>query len=131
MNHGISLFLDGKLQPSLILLESLLAHDAVVADIHVLVAQVLVALGSPSHIQLAKQQLLSRYTCHHPFSISTIKNNIKILVTLFVLGLVTSDWTLAQTSAVELMGRDSESMEYDIDKLLGLLFLFQVICPIY
>ena len=65
VGYALSLFFDGKLQKSMIAFQS--AFDASTEvkktknEVMLYLSQVLFALGSPKHLELAKQQLLERY----------------------------------------------------------------------
>ncbi|KAL2917247.1 Superkiller protein 3 [Polyrhizophydium stewartii] len=89
-------------------------------DTTLLLSQVLYALGTPEHIELAKQQLLQ--------CIAADAQYVPAIISLAALGLVLQDWTLAQTAAAELLKLEPEVLgpfDSDADRVLAVLFSVQ------
>ncbi|KAJ1537316.1 Superkiller protein 3 [Nowakowskiella sp. JEL0078] len=111
VGSGLALYFSGQLEKSLQRFETALkltevTHKTNVAadkkaeietrsQVTIFVAQVLFALGSPTHIELAKRELLR--------CVQTDPTNVKPMLALCSLGLNQSDLTLAQSAAVELL----------------------------
>ncbi|KAI9598129.1 hypothetical protein BDF19DRAFT_433583 [Syncephalis fuscata] len=96
--RGITQFFCNKLEDSLSAFEKALTlaanHETQRAQVVLWLAQVLWALGTPEHQELAKQQL---------FSILGENTNLDAITCLFVIGLVSDDATLATTALGELV----------------------------
>ncbi|KAK6098097.1 Superkiller protein 3 [Batrachochytrium dendrobatidis] len=87
-------------------------------DTILLLSQVLYALDTDEHIELAKQQL---FQC-----ISNNAQYVPAIIGLCVMGLVRQDWVLAQTAAAELIKLDlevAETLDADIDWVLCSFFI--------
>ncbi|KAJ3035493.1 Tetratricopeptide repeat protein 37 [Rhizophlyctis rosea] len=127
VGSGIALYFDGRLQESLLSFEGALqavggqaGQSYLQQDVMLLLSQVLYALGSDQHVDLAKQQL---FQC-----IATDPQYVKALVGLCALGLVRDDGTLAQSAAAELVkvtSSEVDDMDADVDWILSRLFLAQ------
>ncbi|KAJ3256832.1 Tetratricopeptide repeat protein 37, partial [Borealophlyctis nickersoniae] len=131
VGYGLSLFFEGRLRESLVAFERALqvlesrsgeVGTKVANDVGVLLSQVLYALGSVEHVELARAQL---FQC-----IQKDPTYLKALIGLCALGLVREDATLAQSAAAELIkvcpadcgdGGD----DADVDWVLSRLFLMQ------
>ncbi|KAI8929766.1 hypothetical protein BC831DRAFT_395884 [Entophlyctis helioformis] len=89
-------------------------------DTTLLLSQVLYALGTAEHVDLAKQQLLQ--------CIATDVQYVPAIISLCALGLVLGDWTLAQTAAAELIKLEPEvlgALDAEADWVLSSLFVLQ------
>ncbi|KAH9263511.1 hypothetical protein BASA83_013088 [Batrachochytrium salamandrivorans] len=131
VGQGIAAYFVGNLTEGLMAFERALdfcegpSGDESVArllknDTMLLLSQVLYALGTDEHIDLAKQQLLQ--------CISTDAQYVPAIIGLGVLGLVLQDWTLAQTAAAELIKLGPEvlgELDADVDWILSTLFIMQ------
>ena len=136
VGQGIASFFINQLETSLTAFEHALslvdemvqmgqdAKDAkrVKNDIVLMLSQVLFALDTPEHIELAKQQLLG--------CISEEDEDVypPAVIALAVMGIVQQDWMLAQSAAVELLKITPEqfgSLDKDSDWVLAWLFFKQ------
>ncbi|KAI9209035.1 uncharacterized protein BJ171DRAFT_564870 [Polychytrium aggregatum] len=89
-------------------------------DIALMLSQVLYALGSPQHLQLAKGQLLE--------CVKRNNRSLKAMLSLCAMGLVKDDLALAKSAAVEIMKvrpDEAGADDHDIEWVLSRMFLIQ------
>lgn len=89
-----------------------------ISEVTLLLSQVLYALGTPAHIEIAKQQLFACFAADPTF--------IPAITGLCALGIMTEDWVLAQTAAAELIKLDVNLLgnyDVEVDYVLSALFL--------
>lgn len=97
-------------------------------DVTLMLSQVLYALGSEQHRELAKQQLLS--------CVARVPQYWKALTALCALGLIGGDVVLASSAAAEIVKIPPDTLQDEdgeIGELLSTLFLMQVrrVTPVY
>ncbi|KAJ3177104.1 Superkiller protein 3 [Geranomyces variabilis] len=124
LSRGLALSFQGLLQEGLVAFEQALNSAAnspdVLNDVTLNLAQVLYALGSQQHQDLAKQQLLA--------IVARSPQNAKALMALCAFGLIRQDGALAQSAAAELLKISPEVLEQqqaEADHLLSSLFAIQ------
>ncbi|KND01469.1 SKI complex subunit tetratricopeptide repeat protein SKI3 [Spizellomyces punctatus DAOM BR117] len=89
-------------------------------DVTLILSQVLYALGSEQHQELAKQQLLS--------CVARDPRNMKALIGLCAFGLIRQDFALAQSAAAEIIKIPPDGLgelDVDADDVLSRLFMLQ------
>ncbi|KAJ3128460.1 Superkiller protein 3 [Nowakowskiella sp. JEL0407] len=119
---GLSLYFSGQLESALNQFEAALKmveelksggekseYQIISGQVIVFVAQVLYALGTPTHVDLAKRELLR--------CVQLNPNNVKPLLGLYALALTQNDLALAQSAAVELLKELSVGSTATEDKL--------------
>lgn len=110
---GLALFFESQLQESLECFETALKTASEISTpyfkiTNILLSQVLFALGTPEHLDLARTQLM------HCFE----QNNqhVQAIILLLALGVSTHDWQLAGSAASELFQLDPRRLEnYDFE----------------
>ncbi|KAI8921089.1 hypothetical protein DFJ77DRAFT_545666 [Powellomyces hirtus] len=132
LSNGLALSFEGRLQEGLAVFEKALetaasapaSEDAtkvaLLNDVTFTLAQVLYALASEQHQDLAKQQLLA--------CITRTPQHIKALMALCAFGLVRQDGNLAQSAAAQILKLTPEALgdhDADADRLLSALFAIQ------
>ncbi|KAJ3150781.1 Superkiller protein 3 [Geranomyces michiganensis] len=125
LSRGLALSFQGQVQEGLAAFEQALNCAAnipdLLNDVTLNLAQVLYALGSQQHQDLAKQQLLS--------IIARSPQNARALMALCAFGLIRQDGELARSAAAELLKISPEILELqqaEADHLLSSLFAIQV-----
>jgi tetratricopeptide (TPR) repeat protein len=123
--YGLALFLYEQHEEALVAFENALRlseelESSASNHVSLLVSQILALVGEEQHIEVAKQQLLQCFSKEQSF--------VEAILCLTAIGILTEDWTLAQSAAGELLKLEPHATarhDDQIDYILSRMFLLQ------